>query len=510
MTALLTFIVYFITVLCGYINIFLSHCFGKIYFPLRSYLTAFNREEILNFNRTSNSLCNLAGFKAVIKTNIPYKLIDDLFFTLIAVLLIVLFYIGYKIVQSQKISQSHIIGWSLLFSFLMTVAIPSNSSDVYGYIARGAQQSVYHQHPYLETVSNIKNYRTNEMFCNFMWPFQPTTYGSIFIFMTRTIVQLSNNNFLSSLVNFKLLNLFAFLVLIYYLLKRNKTEDIYLLSWNPLILIQGLWNCHNDLISGMLIFVSLCLLTEKKRKTRHFWFMFILTAAIGIKYVPLIILPLIFIYYIQSKTEKTILLNLILGLVSGIILILIFSVEYLTSLSNLTAFPVSKFFSNVSLIHKSMISALDTIFKYFCNYFHFNLNLLTVYAFIKTFVYSIFITIYLAILFRKKSDLIRDIVFILFIFFSFTIAKFHSWYLLNLIILIPFLKNDNFSQLLKNILIVLSLSHVLAITFIDQAKILNFLLMTLIPVIMVRTYAGEGKEAPGASPRSARRSGQER
>ena len=88
---------------------------------------------------------------------------------------------------------------------------------------------------------------------------------------------------------------------------------------------------------------------------------------------------------------------------------------------------------------------------------------------------------YFYMLLKPKQNLIRDIVFVLFVFFALTIAKFHSWYLLNVLILIPLLEES----LLKRLIVTLSLSHVFAITFLDQAKILNFLSMTLAPVIFV-------------------------
>ena len=466
---------------CGHFNFFLASFQNRIYFPLRSYLLTFDRESINNLSQIKDSIYNLSGYKAIIATQIPYKLIDDIFFVFTSGLLIILFFTGYKIVQSSKISHLEIIKWSVVFSLLMTISIPSHSSDLYGYIARGAQQSIYNHNPYINTVSEIKHFRSNPLFLNFMWPLQPTTYGPLFIYITRAIVCLSNNDFLLSMINFKLLNLTAFLLLVLCVLKRKKAEDIYLISWNPLLLIQGLWNCHNDLLCGVLIFFGLYSLQKKN----VFWGIFYLVISIGIKYIALIIIPLIFLYLIKNKPEKEAFLHCVLGLCSGIVFILIFSFNYLRSFQMIDSDSLGKIFSNIGLVHKSLIDALFTIVKYFCHFQHINCDLPLVLTVLKCLIYSSFVIFYIFIAFKfmleKKQDLIFYVVLVLCVFLSFTLAKFHSWYLLNFIVLIPLLENG----LLKKILIVLSMTHIFAITFLDQSKILNFVLMTLLPSLLV-------------------------
>jgi len=468
--AWLTFIVYFISTFCGWFNLLFAKLNTRIYFPLRSYLTTFSNNDVINFKK---DIFNFAGYKALINSAFPYKVIDDIFYVTICTILIILFLIGYKIIKSNQISQTEIIKWSIIFSVLMTLAIPSHSSDLYGYIARGAQQTLYNQNPYFETVSKIQDYGTNPLFINFMWPEQPTSYGPVFVYITKAIVFLSNNNFLLSFINFKLTNLTIFFLLILFILRLNKTKELYLIAWNPLILIQGLWNCHNDLISGALIFFGIYLLLKEK----YFWSVFSLMLALGIKYVSLIIIPMIIFYLLKNKPEKNIFLNIALGICSGIILITIFSMDYFCR----DKVILSAQFLNINLVHKSLIDTIITLIKYFSIWQNLNVDFGITLSVLKYFIYGTFIIFYLWILNRKKTNLVYDLVFVLLIFFGFTIAKFHSWYLLNFIVLIPLLENG----LLKKILIGLSLAHIFAITFIDQSKILNFVLMTLLPSLFI-------------------------
>src|SRR3989338_4714262 len=92
--SIFTFIVYFIAAICGHFNFLAAWFFNRHYFPLKSYLITFNDSKITNIENISKSIYNLAGYKALINTNIPYKLIDDLFFVFISSSLIILFFLG--------------------------------------------------------------------------------------------------------------------------------------------------------------------------------------------------------------------------------------------------------------------------------------------------------------------------------------------------------------------------------------------------------------------------------
>ncbi len=471
---------YFITTIIGWVNLAIAYIFDKKYYPLRSYFIIFENNEIVNLKKITSSILHFSGYGAHIVSSIPYKLINELFYIILAIILIALFFAGYKLVQSNEISQPEIIKWTIIFSFLMATAIPSHSSDLYGYIARGAQQSLYHQNPYLSTVDEIHGHKLNSLFFNFMWAETPTTYGPVFIYLTKAIVYLSNNNFFYSFINFKLFNLTIFLFLIWLLTLLKDTKNIYLIGWNPLILIQGLWNCHNDLFSGILIFISLYLFA--KDRGNCFTGMFFLAVAAGVKFVSLLLIPIIFFHYLfKEKIKWSVLLNLLLGLLAGVIFILIFSLDYIVPVKQLLDGSFNKIVSNVGLVHKSLIALIFTMIKYCCGFLKLNCDLGFIQNLVKYFIYFSFALFYFFVLLKKQADIIFNSILVLFIFFAFTIAKFHSWYLLNLIVLLPFLKDLS----LKRILIALSMSHVFAITFLDQAKILNFIVLTLIPTLLV-------------------------
>ena len=484
-----TFIVYFIFFSICWFNFIKAFVFNENYFPLRSYLVTFSNNEILNNSKILKGIYNLAGYKAQIVTDIPYKLIDDLYYFISVTALLVLFFAGYKAVKAFDIKQNSIINWSLIFSFLMAFTIPNNSSDLYGYIARGAQQSIFNVNPYFHSVSEIDKYNLNPMFANFMWTNQPTSYGPLFIGLCRAITMLSNNDFFTSLVNFKLLNLTVVYLFLLFLQRSNfSKEAVYLISWNPLVMIHGLWNCHNDLISGILIFCGFYLLVKaindlQKINIHFFIGSFCLMISIGIKYLALITLPIIFTSVIKEKTNFKSLLYLSAGVISGLLLIGVFLIPYfeINGFNNL-----EKIITNINLMHKSLISTLYSFFNYLLGWLQISFDKQFLRECIKNVIYFGYLIFYLWIVCRKRNDLIFDSVLVIFVFLCFTISKFHSWYLLNLIFLIPILsERDSKSKMLGTLLMFLSLTHSYSITFIDQAKILNFIIMTLIPVIFV-------------------------
>lgn len=478
----LTFIVYLICSSFGWLNWFLASYCGKIYYPVRSYTILFDKSNIKNLTAASTNIYNLVGFKSLIHTSIPYKLINDLFFIFLSLSLISLFYYGYKSLESSKVDNLEIAKWSVFFSILMALTIPAHSADLYGYIARGAQQVFHNQNPYITSVSEIKNYSQDYWFFNFMWPLQPTTYGPLFIYLSKLLVYLSNNNFIFSILNFKILNLTVFLLFLMFLINKTNTRDFYLIAFNPLIMIQGLWNCHNDLITGILIFTGLYSVLNLQKKTNIFWGAFSLAVGIGIKYTPVIIIPFLIT---QFKKKKGIIINLFLGLLAGGVLVGTFSLDYFSSFSSIDPTNKEKLITNIDLVHKSLIATIFAIFKYLFHFTNLDIDLSAFLTGLKYIVYGAFSIFYLYNGFLSKSSLIFKITSVLFIFFSFVLAKFHSWYLLNIIFLIPLLKESESMKMLKVLLVTLSLTHIFSMTFLDQAKILNFVCMTLIPVLLI-------------------------
>jgi hypothetical protein len=82
----------------------------------------------------------------------------------------------------------------------------------------------------------------------------------------------------------------------------------------------------------------------------------------------------------------------------------------------------------------------------------------------------------------KKSDLdfLKSLSVVYAVLLLIISPKFHSWYLISLL---PFAAISH-----PSLCFALSLGHLLSITFIDQAHVLNYLLMTVLPVAQACFY----------------------
>lgn len=435
----------------------------------------FNKNDVSNKKNISDQAFDLVGFNEVINTDIPYKLIDDIFYLLICSILTWLFYKGYKIIQSSEIDDLTIAIWSVFFAVLMSLSIPSNSSDVFGYISRGAQQTLFNQNPYFSNIGSIRNYESNSLFCNFMWPHTPVSYGPLFVYLTKLLLSLSDNKLFLAFFNFKFLNLFFFLFTLSFLIGMNNKKNLYFLSWNPLLLIHGLWNGHNDLICGFFLFLGFYYLSRQN----YFYSLFNLMISAGIKYISVLILPIVF-YHLFLTKEAGKLKHAILGFLTGMTFVLLFSIDYFNFNSPIEIKQIS---ANVGLVHQSLLATVVTISKYLCEFSSIDFHIESYTSSLKMLFYSTFALIYLYLIFKykKKEKVFYLSLLILTIFFVFIIPKFHSWYLISLVCLLPFIEDG----VLKNFILILSISHSYSITFLDQAKILNFVSMSLIPLLLV-------------------------
>jgi alpha-1,6-mannosyltransferase len=178
-------------------------------------------------------------------------------------------------------------GWFLLITIAATLIPPFHSTDVYGYINRGWLQAGYGVNPYAVTVAEIPRWWADPMFTNH-WVQNPSPYGFGFMHVARWLTQ---PPFWLSLVLFKALALLAH-GLNTWLLGRvwgNPVKAILLFGLNPLVLLHGLTNAHND----MLLATSL-IITLWAAQTGRLWAVLpALMLGILVKYAPVVLLPFV-------------------------------------------------------------------------------------------------------------------------------------------------------------------------------------------------------------------------
>lgn len=447
-----------------------------------------------------------------LKINSGLKIFQELihWFIILVDLLFIYLIFNPKRLSDKSISSlsfKEVLVYAAIFSLVGVFSIPNDSSDIYGYIARGAQQVFYDFNPYQSVVADINNWQGQAFFGNILWENNPAPYGPLFIFLCKLIVTISFKNIWLAIFLFKLLSSACLLGTLFFTYKIFNLENLHnraklfnifepssilpFIALNPFLFYHCSWNGHNDIVMVFFFMASIYALFKKR-----FNLSFVLiTAAILIKYIVLVLLPLIVIYiwkdfYFIDKVSRIplSLRNLVKYLVPfGLIVSLLMAALLLNHYDFFSA-DFGEINNNVTLSHKSLFNSLETIYKAIAGR---ELPVVVKYSFLAAF--SLFAAfIYLKFWkgnFSKESELsmeyyddryrslndafLNSATYILASLVLIASPKFHSWYLV-IVLALAFLTYPEFA-------LVLSISHMLSFTFVDQANILNYILMTLLP-----------------------------
>ncbi len=379
---------------------------------------------------------------------------------------------------------------SFSFALVFLLMIPNDSSDMYGYLARGAQQAFYGMNPYHHTVSEITNWWDKPLLANInsMWSYNPAPYGPVYMLIYAGIAFLSMGNFYVAFFLFKLFNLgvFASLLLLlarilndeafdkeFFEKKFTDTRQIFsykkiiysLVALNPFLMAEIFWNGHNDLLMGFLILLSLYLCFKNKINLA----LIALSLSILSKYLSIVILPFMLIYVFSRGLKKFPWFGLTVS--SGLFYLSWYYYEPF-------ALHFGKISNNILLCHKSLQRSFNTIYKAIIGESlpaEANLFFLGVFLLCLIFLYYKFLKTE-----NKKLDIFHFSFLALYMLIFIFSAKFHSWYLL---MVLPFA-----AIIHPRLMVILSLTHLLSFTFLDQANLANFVIMTAIPSVIYFKY----------------------
>lgn len=220
------------------------------------------------------------------------------------IVLIVLLYLLYFITLLLHYSLKRFPWRPVIFlAVILSLSYPMLSSDVFKYLFAGKEILVYHANPYLVTPNSFPD----DTWIRFMrWVHTTTPYGPVFTGLTIPYYLLGFGKFVPILYLFKLDQVAWYLLSIWLIgkiLSSQKWSDRKVVvaqlffALNPLILMEWLVNAHNDAIMITLLLASMYLLTVRKRA----WSFVTLLLSIGIKYVTVIFVPLLFFPKLVEK-----------------------------------------------------------------------------------------------------------------------------------------------------------------------------------------------------------------
>lgn len=133
------------------------------------------------------------------------------------------------------------------------LAYPFASHDLFNYIFDAKIFTYYHQNPYLHTALDFPN----DNMTRFMhWTHRTYPYGPSFLVLTVVPSFFSFGKFILAYGLFKMLIVGSYMAAVYYLNKWNKEWAMFFAT-QPLVIIDGLINAHNDIIAISLGIIGL-------------------------------------------------------------------------------------------------------------------------------------------------------------------------------------------------------------------------------------------------------------
>lgn len=234
-----------------------------------------------------------------------------------------------------------VISFIALISIISACSLPFMCSDVYYYLGTGRLDSEYKQNPYYVDIKsyvdnndvNLENDSVMETGYNNFWSKTTVVYGAVWTMICTIVAKFSFGSLNVGILIFKLLNVLIHVlncILLYKISKKKIFPLIY--GLNPFVLLEGIINVHNDIYMVFFILLALYLVCKKKKLV---FGLLSLAMATDIKYVAIMLLPLLIIYHFRDKSIKVRILKCIQY---GIIFMVFAMLPYILYIRDLDVF----------------------------------------------------------------------------------------------------------------------------------------------------------------------------
>lgn len=293
-----------------------------VQFVLYLALTIFSYAYVdLNLNFTTNPLIlgfvsqlqKLGFYNRAVSTNLYIVFLAISFF---------IFSLNVSLFRQKKIGLKYL-KLSVLCSFIVVFAYPFLSSDIFNYMFDAKIITVYHQNPYTHKALDFPG----DEWIRFMrWVHRYSPYGPLWLGFSLVPTILGLGKFISTLFAFKIF-IAAFHVLNTYLIYKilkiaipsQALVGTALYALNPLVIIDGLANSHNDVVMAAFSLAGIYFLIINKKAQSYF--SIILGSAV--KYIPVLSLPGYIAYWRAKNKFKALVLT-------NLAIFIIFTISYST------------------------------------------------------------------------------------------------------------------------------------------------------------------------------------
>ncbi len=242
-----------------------------------------------------NSLQYLGYYQRPLSTSL-YILLLTLAFTIFVINLIIF--------KKNRASLKYLKISTLISTLILIFSYPFLSSDIFNYMFDAKIITLYHQNPYTNRALDFPN----DDWIRFMrWVHRYSPYGPLWLILSLVPTLLGFGKFLITLFAFKVfIGSFHLInsILIYKILLKENVKNILfktaLYALNPLFLIEGIVNSHNDVIVATFILLSIYTASKSKK------LLTLLNMSLGAltKYITFLNLPWFIYYFYFDKKKK--------------------------------------------------------------------------------------------------------------------------------------------------------------------------------------------------------------
>ena len=432
------------------------------------------------------------------------RTIREVFTWLTALPLLFLFWKGYQFLDGPDDARAarSVVRFGAVLCLFAFLTVPFHSTDVYGYINRGWQQAHHGLNPYVYTLAETPGWRTDPMMREH-WIYNPNPYGFLFSLLARLLCEIGGGHFWLTLALFKGVNVLALGATGWIIWKttarlghRGRVRSLYLLLWNPLVLMHHVANGHNDLLIGWLVALTVSLAAAGA-------FALVvpaLVAATLLKYAPALLVPPALLFLLRRRAWRP----AVVGCLVGALMVAACSAPYLKDWRLLRLEDIK---DNATLIDNSLHSFLYHLYGTIAQFipalkqFHPAVN--TGVKLVLRLGLLAFVVFQWARAPRDFSAeaLARKFVLILYALICVASSKFNAWYMAMLLPPALLLREGDW---LRRLVVLTAAAELLSLTFLKQAYMINYFLMLLLPALYVFRQTRRGRRLPPPETNAAR------
>jgi alpha-1,6-mannosyltransferase len=232
---------------------------------------------------------------------------------------------------------------AFLFALVNFFVFPISSTDLYDYVSRGRMSGIYGGNPLVQVPNDFPFDSYVQLAA---WKKDPSAYGPLWEVISGLIGRFVGAHLWKDMLGYKALAFISYLLstltiasILRTIMPNRSLAGTLLFAWNPLILLDGIANAHNDMLMVAFILGAFWILSQASKDSlphehdqsnlRNLIYgclaLVFLTLAILIKFIPILLIPIFLFYLIsQIKNLKRKTIYLILSLLPVILVIFLY------------------------------------------------------------------------------------------------------------------------------------------------------------------------------------------